>query len=32
MLFWGVGAAATVLFAAGVTAILMRGKRPRGHP
>jgi len=32
MLFWGVGAAATVLFAAGVTAILMRGKRSRGHP
>ena len=32
MLFWGVGAAATVLFAAGVTAILMRGKRPSRPP
>ena len=32
MLFWGAGAAATVLFAAGIAAILMRGKRSRGHP
>ena len=32
MQFWGAGAAATVLFAAGIAAILMRGKRSRGHP